>query len=101
MELMQTATIHIGWLLVIMCLAACETTSAPALSRTASATSVAVQTPWRPNLDKFLPGGARVMDSSEVDTDGDGITELLVIYQQGGIGRGLVIRRGDTERAYT
>jgi hypothetical protein len=41
----------------------------------------------------FLPSGAVVVDVSEVDTDGDGVTELLVIYTIDGIGRGLVIRR--------
>jgi hypothetical protein len=59
------------------------------------------QTQWPPNLQDFLPAGARVVDSSEVDTDGDGVSEMLVIYREGGGGHGLVIRReGAGGRAY-
>src|SRR5438105_12875926 len=58
-------------------------------------------TVWPPTLTDFMPGGARLIYSSEVDTDGDGVNEMLVIYQVGTSGRGLVIRReGANGRAY-
>ncbi len=77
--------------------------SMPAPTRSASPAPPTVERPatWPPALQDFVPSGARVVDASEVDTDGDGLSELLVIYSDGGSGRGLVIRReGPTGRAY-
>ncbi len=78
----------------------------PTSTRTAVPTPLAiskpnVQTKWPPELKNFVPASARVVDFSEVDTDGDGVNEMLVIYQDGASGRGLVIRReGANGRAY-
>lgn len=63
--------------------------------------TTSARTRWPPDLKTFLPANARVIDVNEVDTDGDGVSELLVIDQENGVGRGLVIRReGDNGRAY-
>lgn len=48
---------------------------------------------WPPDPKAFVPASAVIVDSSEVDTDGDGVGEMLVIYQDQDSGRGLVIRR--------
>ena len=56
---------------------------------------------WPPDVPSFLPTGAAAVDVSEVDTDGDGVKEMLVIYTLDGFGHGLVIRReGAAGRAY-
>lgn len=56
---------------------------------------------WPPDVPAFLPAGAANVDVSEVDADGDGLKEMLVIYALDGAGRGLVIRReGAAGRAY-
>ena len=48
---------------------------------------------WPPDVSAFLPSGAAAVDVSEVDTDGDGVKEILVIYTLDRFGHGLVIRR--------
>ena len=56
---------------------------------------------WPPDVPAFLPAGGAIVNVSEVDTDGDGIREMLVIYALDGAGHGLVIRReGAAGRAY-
>ena len=56
---------------------------------------------WPPDVPALLPAGAAIVNMSEVDTDGDGEKEMLVIYALDGAGRGLVIRReGAAGRAY-
>ena len=100
------------YLLLVLLVAACSAAPAPTLppspapSRSAPAVLPPQATPdprsvWPPTLTDFVPASARLIYSSEVDTDGDGVNELLVIYQEGRSGRGLVIRReGANGRAY-
>ena len=56
---------------------------------------------WPPDVSAFLPPGSAAVDVSEVDTDGDGVKEMLVIFTLDGFGHGLVIRReAPAGRAY-
>ena len=79
------------WLVLACCIAlcACEAqTAEPSPLPTAEATPVATL-----DANAFMPENARVITSEEVDTDGDGTSELLIILGQGGAGRGIVVRR--------
>jgi hypothetical protein len=74
---------------------------APSLPTRAPRSTPDARVQWPPDVPAFLPPGAAAVDVSEVDTDGDGVKQMLVIYTLDGFGHGLVIRReGVAGRAY-
>ena len=66
---------------------------APSLATRTTRSTPDARVQWPPDVAAFLPSGAAAVDVSEVDTDGDGVKEMLVIYTLDGFGHGLVIRR--------
>ncbi len=78
-----------------------ETPSAPPIPTAAPVATLVTRTQWPPDVKTFVPQGAQIVDSAEADSDGDGISEMVVIYKEQGVGRGLVIRReGENGKAY-
>ncbi|MBI3733003.1 MAG: hypothetical protein HY259_06035 [Chloroflexi bacterium] len=84
-----------------MWLAACAAHGDPPPTATPPVVPTQTPAPWSPDPQSFIPSGARIANTMYVDSDGGGLSEWVVIYQDRGAGRGLVIRReGEGGRTY-